>query len=39
MARARLEIRNQMHSDLCEVFYLLSVRMIIVAVFGTLAVE
>jgi len=35
----RLEIRNQMRSDLCEVFYLLWVRMIMVAVFGTVVVE
>jgi hypothetical protein len=35
----RLEIRNQMLSDLCEVFYLLWVRMIMVAVFGTVVVE
>lgn len=35
----RLEIRNQMRSDLCEVFYLLWVGMIMVAVFGTVVVE
>jgi hypothetical protein len=35
----RLEIRNQMRSDLCEVFYLLWVRMIMVAVFVSVVAE